>query len=102
MEIGLYNAKYPFRKLLGFLLSYCKHINPNTISLTLLPIGLITALCYYYADYCPALYLLAILLIFIRMIIGTLDRMVAENFNKQTSNGTILRGYAVDSTTHYI
>lgn len=90
IEIGLYNAKYPFRKLLQFLLGYFKNSNPNHVSLMLLPIGFITALLYYYAPEYPFLYALGIVSIFIRMIVGTLDGMIAESFNKQTPNGTIL------------
>jgi phosphatidylglycerophosphate synthase len=90
IEIGLYNAKYPFRKLLHFLLGYFKNSNPNHVSLALLPIGLMTALLYYYAPQYPFLYCLGILFILIRMIVGTLDGMIAESFNKQTPNGTIL------------
>jgi phosphatidylglycerophosphate synthase len=90
MEIGLYNAKYPFRKLLSFLLIYCKNISPNSISLALLPIGMVTAAIYYYAPHYPILYWFGMLFTLIRMIVGTLDGMAAENFNKQTPNGTIL------------
>lgn len=90
MEIGLYQLKYPFRKLLDGLLPICKHTNPNTISLMLLPIGFITAVIYYYAPQYPYFYCLGIGLIFLRMVIGTLDGLVAEIYHKQTPNGTIL------------
>lgn len=50
MEIGLYQAKYPFRKLLAFLLQRLKPIPPNYISCLLFPIGLITAWVYYQAS----------------------------------------------------
>lgn len=90
MEIGLYQLKYPFRKLIDGLLPICKDTNPNTISLILLPIGLLTALVYYYAPQHPIFYCLGIVLIFFRMVIGTLDGLVAETYHKQTPNGTIL------------
>jgi len=90
MEIGLYQLKYRFRKLLDFLLPYCKNIDPNTISIFLLPLGLLTALIYNMAPTHPKLYLVGIICIFLRMIVGTLDGLVAETFHKQTSNGTIL------------
>lgn len=90
MEIGLYNAKYPFRKLIHFLLWFCKNLDPNHLSLALIPIGFITAFIYYFANSVPTLYWFGIGLIFLRMIIGTLDGLVAENFNKQTANGAIM------------
>ncbi len=90
MEIGLYQLKYPFRKLLEFLLPFCKNINPNTISVFLIPLGFLTALIYKMAPTQPAFYLVGIVCIFLRMIIGTLDGLVAETYHKQTPNGTIL------------
>jgi phosphatidylglycerophosphate synthase len=90
VEIGLYQLKYPFRKLLDGLLPVCKHTNPNTISLLLLPLGILTAIIYYFAPKIPYFYCLGIVLIFLRMVIGTLDGLVAETYHKQTPNGTIL------------
>jgi phosphatidylglycerophosphate synthase len=90
MEIGLYNAKYPFRKLLNFLLDYCRNTDPNFISLAILPIGVLIASTYLLAPRFPFLYWFAVIFLIIRMIVGTLDGMVAENFNLQTANGTIL------------
>lgn len=94
MEIGLYNAKYPFRKLFNFLLPRFKNTDPNWISVALIPVGLLTALIYYLGNSNRFLLVLGILFIFLRMIIGTLDGMVAEHFNKQTSVGTILNRLA--------
>lgn len=94
MEIGLYNAKYPFRKLFNFLLPYLKDTDPNWVSLCLIPIGLITALVYYFTANSPLLLILGIVLILLRMIVGTLDGMVAEHFNKQSATGTILNRLA--------
>ena len=91
MEIGLYNAKYPFRKLLNFLLSYFNNTNPNHISFLLIPIGLVTAITYYFAPSIPTLYIIGtVILIFVRMVVGTLDGMVAEHFQKLTPNGAII------------
>ena len=90
MEIGFYNAKYPFRKVLNFLLTYCKNTDPNHVSLALLPIGFLTALIYYFAPYYAGLYWVGIILILLRMIVGTLDGMIAEHFNKQSAKGSIV------------
>lgn len=94
MEIGLYNAKYPFRKLFNFLLPHFKHTDPNWVSLALIPIGLITALVYYFAGNNVFLLILGMILLLLRMIVGTLDGMIAEHFHKQSSQGTILNRLA--------
>jgi phosphatidylglycerophosphate synthase len=90
MEIGLYNAKYPFRKMLNFLLNYCRNTDPNYISFAIIPIGLLTAFTYLLAPIFPFLYWFAVIFLIARMVVGTLDGMVEENFNKTTPNGTIL------------
>ncbi|HVV67613.1 MAG TPA: hypothetical protein VHE99_01045 [Gammaproteobacteria bacterium] len=89
MDIGIYNAKYPFRKLIQFLLPYFKNTDPNTVSYALVPLGLLTALIYFFAPKCDWLYLLGIVLIFLRMIVGTLDGLIAETFHKQSPKGEV-------------
>ena len=92
MDIGLYMLKFPFRKVIGFLLPACKNISPNLISLMLIPIGVLTAFLYFYFFLNGPQYLLliAIVLIFLRMIVGTLDGMVAITYNKSTVEGDLL------------
>ena len=90
MDIGIYNAKYPFRKAIAFMLPYFKHTDPNHLSLVLLPIGLVTALIYYFAPHLPFLYLVAAFFIFLRMLFGTLDGLVAVTYNKSSANGEII------------
>lgn len=102
MEIGLYNAKYPFRKLFNFLLPHFKDIDPNWVSLALIPLGLITALVYCFAPPRPVLLILGIILLLARMIIGTLDGMIAEHFNKQTATGTILNRLAPEAADIFL
>ncbi len=91
MELGLYNAKYPFRKLIGGMLPFFKDISPNAISYLLLPVGAGIAQCYYFSDEgIPQLYLIAILLIGLRMFLGTMDGLVAEHFKKGSPSGEII------------
>lgn len=97
MEIGLYQLKYPFRKLINFLLVHFQNTNPNYVSLLLLPIGLLTALLYLLAPHASYLYWVAILLIFVRMIVGTLDGLIAETYHKETPNGSILNRLAPEA-----
>ena len=90
MDLGLYNAKYPFRKMISFVLPFFKNVDPNFISLWLIPIGISTALLLYAAPQRPIYFLWVPLLIFARMFFGTLDGLVAVSFNKQSSNGEII------------
>lgn len=94
MDIGLYNLKYPFRKTLFWLLPLVKNVSPNVISWSLLPVGILTALCYYQAREFQDLYLVGAGLIFLRMIISTLDGLMAVTFQKCTANGEIVNRIA--------
>jgi CDP-diacylglycerol--glycerol-3-phosphate 3-phosphatidyltransferase len=85
MNLGLYNLKYPARKLMGWILPCMASVNPNVLSLALLPIGMAAAWAYS-ASY----FLLGGGLILLRMFFGTLDGLVAEKYNKGTQTGEIL------------
>ncbi len=90
MEIGLYHLKYPFRKMIGFLLPLFSEVNPNKISWSLVPIGAITAVAYIFAPKMPILYLVGALLILTRMVVGTLDGLIAVKFNKSSPKGEMI------------
>lgn len=92
MDIGLYLLKFPFRKTIQFLVPLFKNVNPNLISAFLLPIGIITACTYWFAikNNIPIFYILGIMLAFLRMIIATLDGLVAQEYNKSTALGDII------------
>jgi phosphatidylglycerophosphate synthase len=92
MNIGLYLFKMPFRKVIEFLLPPCKNISPNTISWSILPVGIAMSVLYYFIFNSGPNYLLlvGILLGFIRMIVATLDGLVAVSYNKSTVTGDII------------
>ena len=92
MDIGLYQAKYPFRKLIGWLVPLCKHLNPNWISLALLPVGGLMAWCCWQGlQPGGRIFLLyAIFLGFLRMVLATLDGLVATTYSKSTCVGDVL------------
>lgn len=92
MDIGLYPLKYPFRKLIEFLVPRFRDTDPNRISLALLPIGIVMALCYYLAIQQGLSFLLivAIVLAFVRMVVSTLDGIVAERYAKISKEGDIV------------
>lgn len=94
MDLGLYHLKYPFRKVIGFLLPLFKNVHPNTISWSLVPIGLVTALFYLLAPQAPVLYLIGALLILVRMTVGTMDGLVAVKFNKGSKKGEMINRIA--------
>lgn len=93
MQIGLYLLKEPFRKFIKRLVPFCKNIHPNSISWSLLPLGILTGFLYLKANVCSEFYLLAILLLFLRMIVATLDGLVAETYQKQNAMGEILNRF---------
>ena len=95
MDIGLYQLKYPFRKLLEGLLSLCRNVHPNTVSRLVFLIGFLFALaCYFAASGHPAVYLLVISLGFTRMVASTLDGLIAERFGKQSARGELINRLA--------
>jgi CDP-diacylglycerol--glycerol-3-phosphate 3-phosphatidyltransferase len=95
MDIGLYNLKYPVRKMLNGLLPALRNVDPNHISLAMLPVGLVTAFVYYEAAQGrPALYLVGIALIFLRMFLGTLDGLVATHYGKSGPTGEMVNRIA--------
>lgn len=81
--------KHPFRKLIGGLLPLCKNVSPNVISLLLLPVAIVTAWAYVWAVQYPALYLAGIVLLFLRMLVATLDGLVAITFQKTSPEGEL-------------
>ena len=91
MKLGLYQLKYPARKLIEGFLPYVKNVNPNTISLLLLPVGLGMAFCTYLGLHkYPSLLLISFALCIIRMFLGTLDGLMAVRFDKSTPKGELL------------
>lgn len=90
MDLGLYELKYNLRTKLRVLLPLLKHVHPNTVSWSLLPIGLLTALLYSKAPESPIFYLYGLIFILMRLVVGTLDGMLAEELNKQTPQGAII------------
>lgn len=95
MDLGLYNLKYPARRLLEGLLPRFARVDPNRISLAMLPVGAAIAACYLAGARGRAwLYLVAITLTFLRMFLGTLDGLVATRFGRSTRSGEIVNRLA--------
>jgi CDP-diacylglycerol--glycerol-3-phosphate 3-phosphatidyltransferase len=95
MDLGLYNLKYPARRLLTGLLPRFANTDPNHISWAMLPVGAGVAACVWFGAHGrPWLYLLAIALLFLRMFLGTLDGLVATQFGRSSKSGEIVNRLA--------
>jgi len=95
MDLGLYPLKYPARRLIEGLLPRFAAADPNRISLAMLPVGAAIAACYVAGAHGrPWLYLVATLLTFVRMFLGTLDGLVATRFGRSTRSGEIVNRLA--------
>jgi CDP-diacylglycerol--glycerol-3-phosphate 3-phosphatidyltransferase len=95
MDLGLYNLKYPARKLIEGVLPQLADTDPNHISYALIPVGVLIAATYFVgAQGQPWLYLLGILLVFVRMFLGTLDGLVATHYGKSSARGEIINRLA--------
>lgn len=91
MKIGLYHLKYAARKLIAWALPYVENVNPNTISILMLPVGAAVAISSYLGfKHFPELLLVSVILCILRMFLGTLDGLMAVHFNKQSPEGEIL------------
>lgn len=95
MDLGLYNLKYPARKLIAGILPQLEDTDPNHISYGMIPVGLLIAACYWVGAQGQAwIYLLTIPLIFLRMFLGTLDGLVATHYGKGSKKGEIVNRLA--------
>ena len=95
MDFGLYNLKYPARKLIEGVLPQLADTDPNHISYAMIPVGVLIAATYFVgAQGQPWLYLLGILLMFVRMFLGTLDGLVATHYGKSSKRGEIINRLA--------
>lgn len=95
-DLGLYNAKYGLRRRMEGWLPAFREVDPNRISWSMLPVGAATAAALWSVvrggpDW---LYLAVIALCALRMLLGTLDGLVAVHFGKGTSRGELLNRLA--------
>lgn len=92
MDIGLYTLKYPFRKLIAFLLPFFKKSNPNNISWFLILVGILMAVVFWSAISWsqPWLFIVGVILGFVRMIVATLDGLVAIEYHKSSVLGDVI------------
>lgn len=90
MNIGAYQLKYPFRKLLSKIIPHFKDVDPNAITRLILLVGFFAAISYYFAYREPLMYFFGIFFIFFRMFLATMDGLIAETYKKSSAKGEIL------------
>ncbi len=88
--MGLYVWKFGYRKILEPWARKLAWLDPDIVSYAALIISGFTAGCYVLADEYPVLLLLAILLIFTRMTMNTIDGVMAIQQGKTTLAGEIV------------
>jgi len=88
--MGLYILKFGFRRFLAPLLALCKNVNPDIISYLALVVSLFTGIFFYSSQNNPSLLLWAIGLILLRMVLNTLDGMIAIEQKKSSPQGEIV------------
>ena len=84
LDLGLYQAKYTLRTLLRKIPSI-DQLSPNWLSCSTIIPGLATAYCLY-----QGWWIGAVMAIALRMLLSTLDGLVAEEFNKKSPLGAYL------------
>ncbi len=89
-DMGLYVWKYGYRKILEPWAEKFAWLDPDIVSYAALIISGFTAGCYVLAAEYPVLLLLAILLIFTRMTMNTIDGVMAIQQGKTTLAGEIV------------
>ena len=91
MDIGLYNLKYPVRRAMQGLLPRFRTTDPNAITWSVLPVGAATAACVWWgAHRANPAWVAAIVLVFLRMFLTTLDGFVAQSYGRETRAGAML------------
>jgi phosphatidylglycerophosphate synthase len=90
MDLGLYQLKYPVRRLIGGAVPMLRGVHPDIVSWSILPVGIATAICYFFADPHPVLLIVAPVLILLRMFLATLDGLLAAAWGNSPRCGEIV------------
>ena len=75
--MALHQLKYPYRDILRPIVKHLLFINPNFISVLAFFVALATGYCLYEGYKCPQMFVYAIILIFVRMTLNTMDGVIA-------------------------
>lgn len=90
--ISIYNIKPQFQKLLTPILIFLhkKKVSANQITITACILSLIIGICFWFADYSRALFLILPIGLLLRMALNALDGMMARKYNQMSKKGEIL------------
>lgn len=88
--MGLYILKFGFREVLKPLLKIFRNVNPDIVSYLAVPAALFTGGVFYFTYLNCYLFLIAVFLIFLRMVFNTLDGMIALQQKKTSPQGEIV------------
>lgn len=75
--MALHQLKYPYRDLIRPVVKHLLFINPNFISFLALIVAFATGYCLYAGYSCPKMFIYAIILVFVRMTLNTMDGVIA-------------------------
>lgn len=90
--ISIYSLKPKFQALLKPILDFLhrKGVTANQITMTSIVWSIGIAVCFWYADLYPILFLALPIGLFVRMALNALDGMMARVYNQQSKKGEIL------------
>lgn len=89
-EFFTYRLKFRFHNLCNPYLKYVMGIHPDILSYLAVFVTLGTGFCFYFSSERPSLLILAIILIFLRMILNALDGMIATARGNLRLKGEII------------
>ena len=88
--MGLYLLKFPYRKILLPLAQQLKWLHPDVVSYGATVVAVLTGACYYFSAQHLGLLLLAIITIFLRMTMNTIDGVMAIERGNLSLKGEII------------
>lgn len=75
--MALHQLKYPYRDVIRPIVKHLTFINPNLISFLAVIVAFYTGYCIYFGAECPKMFIYAVILIFVRMTLNTMDGVIA-------------------------
>lgn len=88
--IALHVLKFPYRNILSPLAEKLKFVHPDVISFIAFFVSLLIGFLYYRAGSYPALLIVNLFLIFLRMTLNTLDGLIALKTNRTSMIGELV------------
>ena len=75
--MALHQLKYPYRNVIRPIVKHLTFINPNLISFLALIVAFYTGYCIYFGAGNPKMFIWALVLVFVRMTLNTMDGVIA-------------------------